>query len=419
MRRLTVFIGLLLLWSSIAYAGELPSCQEFEAGSLSRLECERQRQTREGPPAASAAAPSPEHPALTQQFDEMIRQMEDSLSFTHPADLYLTAFLNPAADPTALSEALANSVYPIVMRHPQVTHVSVHAVLAPKFPQGKFGDTAVGPPSPDIGSMFLIIRVEAHPHPAPPGTLEMGSINLSSDSVGKLRGYADANAYSQDHRSTYARLIKSLDRSHLITGVQTVGSQPTPATSVLQPAPASQPLPPYSCIPVPGLIPIQLGDPGVYAPVYVNPNYSSPPPPCPRVRGEPGAVVGMGSGIEAGNTGAPAGNIQVRCERNGAVGSPAWMQCQHVLQQQIDRTAVPTHPGYSYTPAPGYYQYTVYSVAEPPRLCTIYMRPDPRQNYQPSIDDWKALPTDRCKDAIWKEPTNRHPDIILPTNVPR
>ena len=78
----------------------------------------------------------------------------------------------------------------------------------------------------------------------------------------------------------------------------------------------------------------------------------------------------------------------------------------------------PTHPAYSYTPAPGYYQYTVYSVAEPPRLCVIYMRPDPRERYQPGIADRKSLPADRCEHAIWKEATKRHPDIIFPTDSP-
>lgn len=108
----------------------------------------------------------------------------------------------------------------------------------------------------------------------------------------------------------------------------------------------------------------------------------------------------------------------VRCETIGAVGSVEWLRCQERLQVEIPPTAKPTHPAYSYTPAPGYYQYTVYSVADPPRDCIIYMRPDPSERYQSSIADWKALPEDRCEHAIWTEPTQRHPDVIFPGGIP-
>jgi hypothetical protein len=104
----------------------------------------------------------------------------------------------------------------------------------------------------------------------------------------------------------------------------------------------------------------------------------------------------------------------VRRELNRSVGSPEWFHCQKELQAQIPPTAKPTTVAYSYMPAPGYYQYTVYSVADPPPNCVIYMRPDPAS----AIADWKALPADRCKHAIWSEPTPRHPDVILPGGIP-
>lgn len=104
-----------------------------------------------------------------------------------------------------------------------------------------------------------------------------------------------------------------------------------------------------------------------------------------------------------------------RRELGNGVGSPGWFRCQERMQAQIPTTATLTALAYSYTPAPGYCQCTVYSVAEPPRLCIIRMRPDPREHIQPSIADWKSLPADRCEHAIWKDPTNRHPTFYLRT----